>query len=972
MGKFFLFIIIFIPFHGFSQIWRESFDGLPDGTKNYDGAIKWSSVQPAGPAKIFEKRTYPGYQIFAINDTGNEGMWQSEDIDISAAQEVAIGITLGSYWASSTDYVRCYYKLDGGPEVLFGEQFGAANLNIASAASAIVTGKTLRIIIRGKENTPGTYNGYPTLMGFDDVTVSRITYLYSRGSGNWDNTNSWSKTGYDGNSCSCTPDVNTHVFIGNGKVINLNSTARSAGVTVEGTGRINYTANARLNIERGGVLEIQNGGVIDKNGNGAASLGLSTYSYNVGVEGILSVSEIFINSANVDFRGAGSINVGGNVRISSVVGKSISNGMSGNFTIGNELRFESTSSNMVFTNRGNIIISNRLLLDNKAVNIINHGSIAIGSNGILAGSADDDGNSIENHGTLSFGAVNLNGSDFMLNNSGTINQAGDFLNINNASAFNNLSGGIWNYGGSSSASRLYSSAYNSSFNFSRPGSQNIFIPADGAYHHLSFSGSGVKSAGGDLLVSGDLIISGSSQLDVTASMFSITTGGNWSNLSTHPDSFLERKGKVSFNGSGEQIISAAGGEETFYELEINKSSGSVRQPKASPVQLTVSEKLNLVGGGLDLNGGNLFVTRADVAAISRTAGFIRSEVSTAPYSAVKWSVGNGTGAYVFPFGTSNAAEDYIPFTFNITEAGTGGGLVSLATYGTSRDNLPYPAGVTKLGGAAGADLSDHVADRFWQIDLENFEEKPVSTITFTATAAEVQNSGALRAQRWNAEKGDWDAPLEGQTNPAANAVTVPGVSSFSPWTLAGKDTPLPVELTFFNAAVKNGEVEIEWETAGETNNDYFTVERSQDIYHFQELKMVKGKGNSRTKERYRTYDYIPFAGKSYYRLKQTDFDGTTYYHKAVMVEFPAANGDFVVYPNPFDGNEITVRGFVSDNSGAPTAVEVMNANGRLVFTTQIEANAKKGDITIKFPRALSPGIYLIRIGPAYSSKIIVE
>src|SRR5690606_2159902 len=176
---------------------------------------------------------------------------RSEEIDISSSPEVAIEVEMGCYWTSSTDYIKCYYKVDGGPEKLFGEQYGSTDLIITSAASAIVSGNKVRIIIKASENTGGFYGASPRIMGFDNIKVSKITYLYSRSSGNWNNSNSWSKEEYGGASCICTPDHNTHVFVGDRDIINLNVSATAAGLTVENSGRINYTANANLHILRG-------------------------------------------------------------------------------------------------------------------------------------------------------------------------------------------------------------------------------------------------------------------------------------------------------------------------------------------------------------------------------------------------------------------------------------------------------------------------------------------------------------------------------------------------------------------------------------------------------------------------------------------------------------------------------------------------------------------------------------------------
>jgi len=82
--------------------------------------------------------------------------------------------------------------------------------------------------------------------------------------------------------------------------------------------------------------------------------------------------------------------------------------------------------------------------------------------------------------------------------------------------------------------------------------------------------------------------------------------------------------------------------------------------------------------------------------------------------------------------------------------------------------------------------------------------------------------------------------------------------------------PLPVELMSFDAAPDGENILLTWETASEINNDYFTIERSEDAINFTELTRVDGAGNSNTNIHYHSTDFGPYLGVSYYRLKQTD------------------------------------------------------------------------------------------------------
>jgi len=124
------------------------------------------------------------------------------------------------------------------------------------------------------------------------------------------------------------------------------------------------------------------------------------------------------------------------------------------------------------------------------------------------------------------------------------------------------------------------------------------------------------------------------------------------------------------------------------------------------------------------------------------------------------------------------------------------------------------------------------------------------------------------------------------------------------------ETPLPIELIdFFAKQVDNKYVQLAWQTASETNNDYFTIERSENGQKWLELKVVEGAGNSSSSLRYSTIDQHPYSGISYYRLKQTDFDGKFEYSKISSVEIKYIGID--IYPNPTE-SQIIITGDKSE------------------------------------------------------------
>jgi hypothetical protein len=86
---------------------------------------------------------------------------------------------------------------------------------------------------------------------------------------------------------------------------------------------------------------------------------------------------------------------------------------------------------------------------------------------------------------------------------------------------------------------------------------------------------------------------------------------------------------------------------------------------------------------------------------------------------------------------------------------------------------------------------------------------------------------------------------------------------------------LPIELVSFEGELVDNQVQLKWTTLTEINNDYFTLERSEDAVNFNTLSTVVGNGSTINRHNYTYIDISPIEGVSYYRLKQTDYDGTT-------------------------------------------------------------------------------------------------
>lgn len=165
--------------------------------------------------------------------------------------------------------------------------------------------------------------------------------------------------------------------------------------------------------------------------------------------------------------------------------------------------------------------------------------------------------------------------------------------------------------------------------------------------------------------------------------------------------------------------------------------------------------------------------------------------------------------------------------------------------------------------------------------------------------------------------------------------------------------PLPVELLFFTAySLDERKVLLEWQTESEINNDFFTVERSQDGENWKMVLITDGAGNSNTSINYKEVDSEPLTGISYYRLKQTDFDGSIKYSEIVSVSLN--QDELILYPNPAGTNLNIECKFLQ-------TVHVYNAIGQDVSSFVVIHEISDSHIQMDLTN-LSPGFYFIRSG----------
>lgn len=161
----------------------------------------------------------------------------------------------------------------------------------------------------------------------------------------------------------------------------------------------------------------------------------------------------------------------------------------------------------------------------------------------------------------------------------------------------------------------------------------------------------------------------------------------------------------------------------------------------------------------------------------------------------------------------------------------------------------------------------------------------------------------------------------------------------TPWDVTA-NIVLPINLAFFKGHCEGTEQVFNWSTYSERDNDYFTVESTEDGISFQVLGTVKAAGNSNIMLDYEFY--TPAQKMTYFRLRQTDYDGKSTYSELFYLDC-GAESKVQVYPNPNSGS------FYVGNVAKGNLIRIYNELGQLV--TEFNADQQVGN--------LSRGIYFV-------------
>jgi hypothetical protein len=466
----------------------------------------------------------------------------------------------------------------------------------------------------------------------------------------------------------------------------------------------------------------------------------------------------------------------------------------------------------------------------------------------------------------------------------------------------------------------------------------------------------LPNAGGQtLILKGELeIVQGTNGAEFDLNNNDMQIGGNWT--SWNASAFKQgTNSRVIFNGTLNQSLTCAGGE-IYNELEVNKNTGLLLLNN----NVFVESTLSLQQGKIDLNNNNLEL--GTTSANGSIAGG-----NTLSYL-ITWN-GGSNGEFITHVNTQSTSyflpigdfTDYSPATINLYNA-----TLSNATLSAKVVDGVHP----QLGS------STNYLSRYWTIEpfgISNYGYGITYSYATSGGSEEIGIPANFKPFKYNSS--GWIGCLGssstfemgvGSFNPGTLTFTWDGLYSFSDFTGNGNGSPLPITLLSYNALAQGNVVVNTWKTASEINNDYFNVERSANGQTFESIGTVDCAGNSNQILDYSFVDYSPLSGTSYYRLKQTDFDGTVSYSNLVAVNFNHSNQpvNFSAILNPYSEELLVLLG---EDLEGETSINLYDISGKLIYTSTIISSGEAVQLRVPF-NYQDRGLYLLHVNNSKQNK----
>jgi hypothetical protein len=449
----------------------------------------------------------------------------------------------------------------------------------------------------------------------------------------------------------------------------------------------------------------------------------------------------------------------------------------------------------------------------------------------------------------------------------------------------------------------------------------------------------------------------------------IEVGGNIKNDGTF-DINQTSSGLLRLNGNVTQTISGIGVFD-IWNMELDKTAQSL---VILDTNIEVKNQLSFSGGIINTQTNILNVSNGDP--ISAIIGF-EIPNDSGVYSddnyvigKLRRSIGIPNNIYTFPVGDTVSKMGYNPARLTIRNIPPG------FPYATGEFIPQWPGTIMTYrtldcgGSMKFIEYKGFACDSYWKYEGSSFTNYDIYIHPNIKNAnvrpneeTELGHTKTYRAlKEVSTQAGKvWDPAVSILGDPCivSNSfysiigASYSGFSIFSPGGGDGNTTALPIQLLYFNVDCFSDVPILKWATASELNSDFFTLEKSSDGIHFSPFTHVQAAGNSNQKIEY-SYPVLSFDIDNYYRLVETDLDGSQFYHGIRSQDCKTLYNNSYVYYQPYKG--ITAQ---FNSNQLPISIEVFDASGRLMSNEKI--NKSTNHHYISSSTNWAKGIYFVRM-----------
>ncbi len=412
--------------------------------------------------------------------------------------------------------------------------------------------------------------------------------------------------------------------------------------------------------------------------------------------------------------------------------------------------------------------------------------------------------------------------------------------------------------------------------------------------------------------------------------------------SSESEFLFENDTKVIFNGNVAQTIPGLGAN-SYGILQINKTSGSITLED----DINISNSLILSNGFIENDGYTIFMAAESTIDIQNQESFVDGVLSK--------SFGASPSSFTFQIGNDNRVAPVkitSPEPSSTTSAEYIKGPLT-STYTSPIEEVA--SGHWEISTSNSQDMSFGWTDAC-ELNIESLSGSPQTLFMVQENSSAWEQIGSTSIEAGS------EACDESDTDDEEGFLTISVPTGTGYYTFGSTDVaenPLPVVLISFSLEKNNDDIIVKWKTASESNSDYFEVQKSTNGFDFETIKIVPAAGNSSEVIAYEIKDEWPFIGRSYYRLKQVDLDGSFNFFEIKSI-FLTPKGLVRVYPTTLSvGDYISIE--TRDFSCKSLSIEMLGIDGKFIERMTLNRDAKTSRAPKTLLKAKHPGTYMLRI-----------